>query len=132
MCKMVTNTIIFCHTEALGMQIQRGTINNHNIKKKKKGGEGEQTPSSHFSANVLLDSRLTETFLLPAWAAEPRPHTGRRGMLAEGVARKWVWLAAASQSSSAVKDTALLPPTLCLHYFPPTRVFAAFVRAVSK
>lgn len=97
MCKTVTKTITFCHTEALGMQIQRGTINNHKIKKKK--GKGEQNPVSHFSENVLIDSRLVETFLLPAWATEPRPSTGRRGILAEGVVRKWVWLATASQNS---------------------------------
>lgn len=42
MCKTVTNAITFCHTEALGMQIQRDATNNHKIKikmekKKKKG-----------------------------------------------------------------------------------------------
>lgn len=77
MCKTVTNTITFCHTRALGMQIQRDTINNR--ERKKKGKEGEQNSISRFSGNVLIDSRLMEIFLLPAWAAEPTPCSGRRG-----------------------------------------------------
>lgn len=42
MCKTVTNTITFCHTRALGMQIQRDTINNR--KRKKKGKKENRTP----------------------------------------------------------------------------------------
>lgn len=63
MCKTVTNAITFCHTEALGMQIQRDATNNHKIKikmeKKKKKKEREQNPSSHFSADVPSDGWLT-------------------------------------------------------------------------
>lgn len=78
MCKTVTNTITFCHTRALGMQIQRDTINNRK-RKKDKEKEGEQNAISHFSGNVLIDTRLMETFLLPSWAAEPIPCSWRRG-----------------------------------------------------
>lgn len=76
MCKTVTNTITFCHTRALGMQIQKDTINN---RKRKKDKEGEQNAISHFSGNVLIDTRLMEAFLLRSWAAEPTPCSRRRG-----------------------------------------------------
>lgn len=54
---------------------------------------------------MLTESRFAETFLLQAQAAEPRPRAGRRGMLGEGLVRKWVWPDTTSHSIHSMPNS---------------------------